>query len=358
MCTSPLYRLPVKYRAFVSLPDKDFVNGGAFLSYDQITRFNLDFSIVQRIPCGQCIQCRLNYSRSWAIRCMLEANQYEFNYFVTLTYAESALPRGNFLSADDGLIYDSTLRRSDLTNFLKRLRENSRVQFNHTGIRCFYCGEYGELRGRPHYHLILFNMPELKDLRFSFSKKGKNGDIIGYTSEFIEKAWCFPHTFIPLGIHSVQDVSFDTCAYTARYVLKKQKGKSIDYANSLLDDPSFVSPYSDLQLRANVFCGMSRRPGLSFDYYQDHKDEIYFSDSVIYNSDFKAFLSKPPRYFDKLYDLEYPEQFSLIKEKRSSLSSIASAASSELYSEDYLERISRESDLAERTLLKSRYRDL
>lgn len=38
------------------------------------------------IPCGNCIACRLQYSREWANRCMLESTYYEHNYFITLTY--------------------------------------------------------------------------------------------------------------------------------------------------------------------------------------------------------------------------------------------------------------------------------
>lgn len=36
------------------------------------------------LPCGQCIGCRLEYSRQWAVRCVLEAMQYEHNYLLHL----------------------------------------------------------------------------------------------------------------------------------------------------------------------------------------------------------------------------------------------------------------------------------
>ena len=38
------------------------------------------------IPCGQCIGCRLDYSRRWATRLMLELQCHESAFFVTLTY--------------------------------------------------------------------------------------------------------------------------------------------------------------------------------------------------------------------------------------------------------------------------------
>lgn len=37
------------------------------------------------IPCGQCIECRLAYSRQWATRMMLEAQDHKGCYFLTLT---------------------------------------------------------------------------------------------------------------------------------------------------------------------------------------------------------------------------------------------------------------------------------
>ena len=38
------------------------------------------------LPCGQCVGCRLDHSREWAVRCMLEAKEHQFNWFVTFTF--------------------------------------------------------------------------------------------------------------------------------------------------------------------------------------------------------------------------------------------------------------------------------
>lgn len=40
----------------------------------------------QVIPCGKCVGCRMEYSRQWANRCMLELEYHDSAYFVTLTY--------------------------------------------------------------------------------------------------------------------------------------------------------------------------------------------------------------------------------------------------------------------------------
>ena len=51
-----------------------------------------------KVACGQCIGCRLERSRQWAVRCMHEASMHMFNSFVTLTYDDDHLPEYNSLN--------------------------------------------------------------------------------------------------------------------------------------------------------------------------------------------------------------------------------------------------------------------
>ena len=106
--------------------------------YDKLLHSGVPFV---EIPCGKCIECRLQYSRSWADRCVIEAKKYDHNYFVTLTYDDFYLPKNRSLS------------KSDFKNFIKYLRKlipNSKIRF-------FGCGEYGTNPSsgdpglRPHY---------------------------------------------------------------------------------------------------------------------------------------------------------------------------------------------------------------
>lgn len=64
-----------------------------------------------RLPCGQCIGCRLERSRQWALRCLHEASCYEKNVFATLTYDEEHLPA------------DGSLDLPEFQRFMKRLRK-------------------------------------------------------------------------------------------------------------------------------------------------------------------------------------------------------------------------------------------
>ena len=64
-----------------------------------------------KLPCGQCIGCRLERSRQWAIRCVHEASLYKDNCFLTLTYDDEHLPE------------DGSLNVRDVQLFLKKLRK-------------------------------------------------------------------------------------------------------------------------------------------------------------------------------------------------------------------------------------------
>ena len=52
-------------------------------------------------PCGQCVGCRLERSRQWAVRCMHEASLYKHNCFITLTYDDAHLPANGSLDYSD-----------------------------------------------------------------------------------------------------------------------------------------------------------------------------------------------------------------------------------------------------------------
>lgn len=102
--------------------------------FSAYTRDN--YEIIQ-VPCGRCLGCRLDHAKMWSDRCMLELQDHDEAYFVTLTYDDQHVT----LSDENA----ATLVKSDLQNFFKRLRKDGQK------IRYFACGEYGENTFRPHY---------------------------------------------------------------------------------------------------------------------------------------------------------------------------------------------------------------
>lgn len=227
------------------------------------------------IPCGKCIGCRLEYSRQWANRCMLELESHESSYFVTLTYDDKNLPENRSVS------------KREMQLFMKRLR----FQFKDQKIRFYGCGEYGDKTMRPHYHIILFGL-KLDDLVL-YKKSGLGYNY--YNSPSLDAVW-------QKGYCVVADVSWDTCAYTARYVLKKLNGDMAKVYSELNIEPEFVL--------------MSRRPGIGREYYDKNKGELYNYDYINVKTDKGGKKFKPPRYYDTLYEIENPEKMQEIKEKR------------------------------------------
>lgn len=129
------------------------------------------------VPCGTCVGCRQARARDWTVRCLLEAASHDAQCWSTLTYDAEHLP--------------PTLVKGHLSGFLKRLR----ARLAPRRIRFFASGEYGEKRGRPHYHSILFGVSEgeVRELRASWP--------YGHADT---------HTLTPAGI-----------AYVAGYTAKK-----------------------------------------------------------------------------------------------------------------------------------------
>lgn len=225
------------------------------------------------LPCGRCMGCRLERSRQWAVRCVHESKCYFDNCFVTLTYSPEYLPQ------------DGSLDRKHVQDFLKRLRR----RFDDIKIRVFYCGEYGDDLGRPHYHLCLFNF-DFKDRKRW--KKVHNGWY--YTSEVLSELWPFGHS-------TCTDFSFETAAYVARYCTKKITGSSAEehYQGKL---PEFV--------------GMSLKPGIGRTWYDKYaKTDLFPHDNVIS----RGVKSKPPRYYDVLRERDDPDGFLKVKESRRQL---------------------------------------
>lgn len=256
------------------------------------------------VPCGHCIGCRLEYSRQWADRCMLELKYHGRACFVTLTYDDRHILRRFYADPKTGVALPSySLCKRDLQLFFKRLRKSC----PDSPIRYFGCGEYGSRTMRPHYHIILFGV-DFEDK--VLAGKSKSGQQL-YTSDFLSGVWCFPTRNelgeydspdrSSAGLCTVQPVTWETCAYTARYVTKKLDG-----------------PYAKFYEEHNIdppFCVMSRRPGIGRQYYEDHPDLWNFEYLNVSTPDGgKKF--PPPRYYMKCLEKDDPQKAEALKEIR------------------------------------------
>lgn len=238
------------------------------------------------IPCGQCIGCRIEYSRQWANRCMMEAEYHKSNYFVTLTYDDEHVPKSFYGDPETGEACESlTLVKRDFQLFMKRLR-----RYSGQNLRFYGSGEYGTSTARPHYHAVIFGL-ELDDLvPYKRSCQGYQY----YNSAFLQKCW--PNGYVVVGAFT-----WETAAYVARYVAKKATGDLATFYETFNLQPEFSL--------------MSRKPGIAKQYYLDHP-EVYETDEIHLSTAKGGRSFRPPRYFDSLFDLDDPEAMESIKEQR------------------------------------------
>lgn len=233
-----------------------------------------------QLPCGQCIGCRLERSRQWAVRCVHEASLHDDNCFATLTFNDAHLPDNGSVSV------------RDLQLFMKRLRR----RFGR-GIRFFGCGEYGEINARPHYHVCLFNH-DFKDKKLW---KIKN-DYPLFTSASLQELW-------PWGFSSLGALTFQSAAYTARYVMKKMTGEPAE-AHYHWHDPVT----GEVRPRSPEFVTMSRRPGLGLGWLDKYGDDLKggSGDFVVMN----GAKMRPPRYYDEQFEVTDPSHYKASKRSR------------------------------------------
>ncbi|AZL82830.1 replication initiator protein [Apis mellifera associated microvirus 14] len=232
-----------------------------------------------KLPCGQCIGCRLERSRQWAVRCMHEARMYEQNCFITLTYAPEHVPKRG------------SLDYSVFQKFMKRLRK-------HTGperVRFYMCGEYGETEHRPHYHACLFgyDWPDK-----TFFRTTPTGEKL-YRSETLEKLW-------PYGFATTGTLTFESAAYVARYCTKKITG------HNAKDHYKRQDAEGEYELEPE-FGHMSLKPGIGAAWLAKYGNtDVWPFDHVIT----RGMETKPPKYYDKILKRTNPDRFAEIQESR------------------------------------------
>lgn len=219
-----------------------------------------------QVPCGQCVGCKLERSRQWAVRCMHEASLHLDNSYLTLTYDDAHLP------------YHGVLQVRDFQLFMKRVRR----AFSTRRIGVFYCGEYGEKDWRPHFHACLFGLDFPDRVVCGTNERGDNL----YSSAVLSEFW-------DAGFAVIGDVTFESAGYVARYCLKKITGDKAE-AWYRRFDPGTGEIYS----LPPEFAHMSLRPGIGKRWFEKFGSELEDDDTVVS----RGVEVSVPRYYDKLRD--------------------------------------------------------
>jgi hypothetical protein len=262
------------------------------------------------VPCGKCLNCLESKRAIWTFRIMNELEVAESARFVTLTYDEKYLPWinenkqiGTLWEEDTPLKKSENIMESlnlaDLQKFIKDVRneilkestETLKRRLNSkdrkeavrwikrsekTGkwspkLRYFACGEYGEKGNRPHYHIILYNLPNHWYKYDSIHKEEY--------SPRLEKIW-------GKGIISIGNVERGSAHYVAKYTIKQ-----------LLDN------WDENDIRIGPFAVMSKNPGIGSNYINDD-NRNYFINTENYHTRLKGGYIQPiGRYYkEKIWE--------------------------------------------------------
>lgn len=282
------------YHPLIGIPTGELTENGKKKLFIRQSKDSADFELELKknegavlLPCGKCIGCRLDYSRSWADRMMLELETEKKGVFLTLTYDNEHITWIN-----DNITGDlvGTLNKRDCQLFMKRLRK----EFDGIRIRFFLAGEYGPSTLRPHYHCILFGicLADIGDCTpFGQNELGQKY----YISQRIAGIWNNGNVLL-------SDVSWKTCAYVARYVVKKINGSLADIVYGTSG-------------KEKEFSLMSRKPGIGRMYLDEHPGCLDLQNINISTPEGGLKISIP-KYYIKQLELTDPEKFAKLKEDR------------------------------------------
>lgn len=195
------------------------------------------------VPCRRCWQCRTSRVWDWVGKCIAEAKTAKSVSFVTLTYGQGKWVRDPKLPE-----HAKALHYEDVQKWLKRIRIAGYP------VRYVVAGEYGERKGRAHWHAILF-----------WQDREPNHTI---GNEFNDKFW--PHGHV-----NWQEFSVERAKYVCKYLLKYDhaEGNSTDETlpmdgireRAVLAAGGGVSVDKPKERRMTEF-HFSARPGIGFEW--------------------------------------------------------------------------------------------
>ncbi len=205
---------------------------------------------------------------------------HDYNSFITLTYNNDHLPEGG------------SLQKIDFQKFIRALRQKTLVK-----MRYYMCGEYGGETQRPHYHAILFGY-QFPDLTLWNRRRGNQV----YRSKILESIWTN-------GNSEIGEVTFQSAAYVARYVMKKQNGEPAKSHYAIVDRSTGEITGN----RIPEYTNMSLKPGIGRSWYDKYKNDVFPEDRCV-TKDGRTYQT--PRYYRELLEKEDPELYEELKKIR------------------------------------------
>ena len=162
--------------------------------------------------CRKCGYCMAARHAGWVHRAMAERAMSPHTLAITLTYANDEETGKPPVGA---MVFNYT----DVQKWLKRLRKAYHKKFKkHGGFRYIICGEKGSLKGRCHWHCILFTDCDLSELGEWRDALGQKKMRISDAKRKVRLDWSlWGHGFVEVEVPGETGI-----AYVLKYILKEQ----------------------------------------------------------------------------------------------------------------------------------------
>jgi len=222
------------------------------------------------------------------VRCTHEKQFHEEAAFLTMTYNDQHLPPGGSLDHKHVQLFIKRLRKhvSRLNQKANagRSDDNSKpIEKIEPKLRYYMCGEYGDKTNRAHYHMCLYGWAP-KDQKY-WSTSGSKIKSKIYTSETLDKIWKKGNCYIG-------EVTFESAAYVARYIMKKINGERADKHYETIEANT-----GEILKRQPEYTQMSLKPGIGKQWLDKYKSDAYPDGKVLA----RGHKSKTPKYYDTQY---------------------------------------------------------
>lgn len=251
-----------------------------------------------KLPCMKCIGCEERKLLDMSVRCVHERRvRGHHSWMVTLTYEDRHLPA------------HGSLAKQDLRNFFKRMWEEfpkDKEEFPdppHGQFRYHAIGEYGSKRGRPHYHVLFFDL-RLPDVRHAYDRKGR---FPVYESMLLKELW--PH-----GRIQIDEMNPNTAQYVCGYITQKlvKKGYDLETVDQMTGELSSVDP---------EFQVSSKAPAIGKEWFDRYAlTDVYRggagSGILVDSVSGKKVEVAPPRYYDYLFEKVDPVECEKMRKAR------------------------------------------
>lgn len=264
---------------------------------------------------------------------MHEKQMHDHAAFITVTYSDENIPPGHTLRHRDWQLFTKKLRRhcerekiATLSSKLKRTKKTEglfthsdkpavdkhspngeisqkirldirvkfkttakfKINYQHTNIRFYMAGEYGEQTQRPHYHAAIFGYDFPDKKHWKTTRGGKL-----YTSERLDKLW-------GQGFTTVGELTFESAAYIARYITSKLTGPAAKTKYEYIDQET-----GEIINKEKEYNRMSLRPAIGATWLEKYTADVYPEGTVLA----RGHKSKAPKYYDKKYSEREPLAF-------------------------------------------------